>query len=151
MRRVKSKPSLRLHLRARLPSTASAPGLPRNSFTATDYYRETKDEIHSPISWAAQQHATAAPASTSASTHPTGALGFPIRASTYSADDDEGSDNEAGHGAENQPRQTLWNKVKRALAGRWGRARDAANNMNTAAAADALRSKSLPVLPGYVV
>ncbi|KAF7304143.1 hypothetical protein MIND_00646000 [Mycena indigotica] len=33
-------------------SSASV-GTPRNSFTETDYYRKTKEEIHSPVSWAA--------------------------------------------------------------------------------------------------
>ncbi|KAJ7605876.1 hypothetical protein FB45DRAFT_1041793 [Roridomyces roridus] len=40
----KPKPKLRI------PLTLSAPSPPRNSFTQTDYYRTTREEIHSPVS-----------------------------------------------------------------------------------------------------
>ncbi|KAJ7073631.1 hypothetical protein C8F01DRAFT_1360472 [Mycena amicta] len=76
LRKLKSKASS-LHLR--LPSAPSswvaAPAsnasysLPRNSFTDTDYYRTTKEEIHSPVSWAAiyQEQTTPEEAASAAS------------------------------------------------------------------------------------
>ncbi|KAJ6632391.1 hypothetical protein B0H10DRAFT_1938018 [Mycena sp. CBHHK59/15] len=81
-------PKLRLpHLSISSPRTAVT-SLPRNSFTATDYYRETREEIYSPTS-RAESFSNAYAESAQRSSHLSHIHGSSKPASKDSEDPDE--------------------------------------------------------------